>query len=90
MVKLKNAALARGIKTLDKIFVVDLLLNEGQVVGAIGLGLIDGKTYILHAKSVILACGTCRFQSEKEFTWTSGEGEAMAYRAGAQLINAEF
>jgi succinate dehydrogenase/fumarate reductase flavoprotein subunit len=75
---------------LDKIFIADLLLKDNRVVGAIGLGLVDGKTYIFNAKSVILAASTCRFQAEKEFSWTLGEGQAMAYRAGAQLMNAEF
>lgn len=90
MIKLRQAALNRGVKTIDKVFVVDLLLSENQVIGAIGFGLVDGKTYIFRAKSVILATGTCRFQAEKEFGWTSGEGETMAFRAGAQLMNAEF
>jgi succinate dehydrogenase / fumarate reductase, flavoprotein subunit len=90
IIKLKNAAVSRGVKTLDKIFVVDLIQNENQVVGAIGLGLLDGKIYILKAKAVIITTGTCRFQAEKEYNWTLGEGMAMAYRAGAQLMGAEF
>jgi succinate dehydrogenase / fumarate reductase flavoprotein subunit len=90
MIKLKSAAVSRGVKTLDKIYVAEILQNEGQVVGALGFGLIDGQTYIFKAKAVIIATGTCRFQAEKEFNWTLGEGLAMAYRAGAQLMGAEF
>jgi succinate dehydrogenase/fumarate reductase flavoprotein subunit len=90
MIKLKSAVVAKGIKTLDKVYVIDLLQRDGQVVGAIGFGLVDGKTYIFNAKAVIIATGTCRFQAEKEMNWTVGEGLAMAYRIGAQLMNAEF
>ena len=90
MLKLKSTAVARGVKTLDKIFVADLLLRDNKVIGAIGFGLVDSKTYIFNAKSVVVATGACRFQAEKEFSWTLGEGQAMAYRAGAQLMNAEF
>jgi succinate dehydrogenase / fumarate reductase, flavoprotein subunit len=90
MLKLKNTAVSRGVKTLDKIFVADLLLKDDKVTGAIGFGLVDGKTYIFNAKSVVIATGACRFQAEKAFSWTLGEGQAMAYRAGAQLMNAEF
>jgi succinate dehydrogenase/fumarate reductase flavoprotein subunit len=60
------------------------------VVGAIGLGLVDGKTYVFNAKAVIIANGSCRFQSMKEMNWNLGEGMTMAFQAGAQVANAEF
>jgi len=90
LVALKKTALARGVKMMDKIYAIDLLKRDGQVVGAVGLGLTDGKTYLFNAKSVIIATGNCGYTHEKTYSSVLGEGPAMGYRAGAQLINAEF
>jgi succinate dehydrogenase / fumarate reductase, flavoprotein subunit len=90
LVALKKTALARGVKMMDKIYAIDLLKKDGQVVGALGLGLVDGKTYLFNAKAVIIATGNCGYMHEKTYSSVLGEGPAMGYRAGAQLINAEF
>jgi succinate dehydrogenase/fumarate reductase flavoprotein subunit len=90
LVALKKTALARGVKMMDKIYAIDLLKNNGRVVGAVGLGLVDGKTYLFNAKAVIIATGNCGYMHEKTYSSVLGEGPAMGYRAGAQLINAEF
>jgi succinate dehydrogenase / fumarate reductase, flavoprotein subunit len=87
---LKKTARARGVKMMDKIYAIDLLQNEGKVVGAVGLGLTDGKTYLLNAKSTIVATGNCGYMHEKTYSSVLGDGPAMGYRAGAQLVNAEF
>jgi succinate dehydrogenase/fumarate reductase flavoprotein subunit len=75
---------------MDKIFVVDLLKNGDQVVGAVALGLVDGRVYVFNAKAIILATGNCGYLHEKTYASVLGEGPAMGYRAGAQLTNAEF
>ncbi len=90
MIKLKQVAIKERIKTLDKIFMVDLIRKDGKVVGAIGFGLVDGKTYIIKARATVIANGSCRYQRQRHFSVNAGEGVAMAYRAGAQLMNAEF
>jgi succinate dehydrogenase/fumarate reductase flavoprotein subunit len=90
LVALKKTAKARGIRTMDKIYIVDLLKNGSRVVGAVGLGLVDGKTYIFNAKSTVVAMGGCGYLHEKTYASCLGDGAAAGYRAGAQLINAEF
>ena len=90
LVALKKTALARGVKMMDKIYAIDLLKRDGRIVGAIGLGLADGRTYLFNAKTVILATGNCGYMHEKTYSSVLGEGPAMGYRAGAQLVNAEF
>src|SRR3972149_5223746 len=40
MIKLKQVATGRGVKTRDKIFVVDLIRKNEAVAGAIGFGLL--------------------------------------------------
>ena len=90
LVALKKTAKARGVKMMDKIYAIDLLKNDGRVVGAVGLGLVDGKTYLFNAKAVIIVTGNCGYMHEKTYSSVLGEGPAMGYRAGAQLVNAEF
>jgi succinate dehydrogenase / fumarate reductase flavoprotein subunit len=90
LVALKKTAAARGIKMMDKVFVVDLLKNGDQVVGAVALGLVDGRVYVFNAKATIVATGNCGYLHEKTYASVLGEGPAMGYRAGAQLTNAEF
>ncbi len=90
LLALKKTAKARGVRMQDKIYAIDLLKNDGRVTGAVGLGLVDGKTYLFSAKSVIIATGNCGYMHEKTYSSVLGEGPAMGYRAGAQLVNAEF
>ncbi len=90
MTKLRQAAVRRGVKILDKIFVVDLIRKDEEVAGAVGFGLVEGKTYIFQAKATVIANGSCRYYSQRHFSVNNGEGVAMAFRAGAQLMNAEF
>lgn len=90
LLRLKSAAAKKGVRLMDKIFMVDLLHEDGKVAGAVGFGLIDGKTYILKAKATIIANGGCMPQAHRFFVVNTGEGVAMAYRAGAELMNVEF
>jgi succinate dehydrogenase/fumarate reductase flavoprotein subunit len=90
LVALKKTAAARGVRMMDKIYAVDLLKRGDRAVGAVGLGLVDGKTYIFNAKAVIVAMGGCGYLHEKTYASCLGDGAAMGYRAGAQLVNAEF
>jgi succinate dehydrogenase/fumarate reductase flavoprotein subunit len=90
LIALKKTAKARGVRMMDKIYAVDLLKNGERVVGAAGLGLVDGKTYIFNTKAVIAAMGGCGYLHEKTYASCLGDGAAMGYRAGAQLVNAEF
>jgi succinate dehydrogenase/fumarate reductase flavoprotein subunit len=90
LVALKKAAGTRGVRMMDKIYAIDLLKRDGRVVGAVGLGLVDGKTYIFNAKATVIATGGCGYLHEKTYASCLGEGPAMGYRAGAKLVNAEF
>ena len=72
LVALKKTALSRGVKMMDKIYAIDLFKSENKVVGAIGLGLTDGKTYIFKAKSTIVATGNCGYMHEKTYSLSTG------------------
>ncbi|MGQ9584413.1 MAG: FAD-binding protein [Anaerolineae bacterium] len=89
---LLRKARAVGVETAEDIMVLDLLLKDAQVVGAVGLDIHSGEFVVFKAKAVVLATGGWH----KAYTPTtgtmelSGDGVAMACRAGAELANMEF
>ena len=79
------------IKTLQDTMVVELLKNGGRVVGAIAVHIYSGKIIRINAKAVVLASGGYQLQSLKNtVSDMTGDGPAMAYRAGATLSDMEF
>lgn len=87
--KLKKS---KGIKVVPYTMVVDLLTKDNKVIGALGINLSTGKVIIFKTKAVVLATGG--WHQLYPFTSGSddltGDGQAMAYRAGAELIDMEM
>jgi succinate dehydrogenase/fumarate reductase flavoprotein subunit len=83
---LRPQALKCGIRIIDRVVITDLLKNEGRVVGAIGFPLSCLNTYIFKAKAVIVSTGGWALRnSTGDNHEATGDGQAMAYRAGAEL-----
>jgi succinate dehydrogenase/fumarate reductase flavoprotein subunit len=76
----------------DEWFVTSLVKDDGKVVGVTALDLKSGTMQAIAAKAVILATGGCG--RVYEFTTNgyikTGDGMALAYRAGAPLKDMEF
>lgn len=89
MVSLRNTAKKKGVNILNKVQIIDLLKQGERIVGAVGFNIIDGKFYIIKAKSTVMASGLCGGR-DGLFAASTGEGIAAAYRAGAEMRNAEF
>jgi succinate dehydrogenase/fumarate reductase flavoprotein subunit len=97
---LVREARRRGVEILDRVMVVDLLCQDGRVVGAVGVQTREGRALVFKAKTVVLATGKCsRLYPSLTPGWMfndphggvqSGDGRAMAYRAGAELQNVEM
>ena len=70
--------------------VADLMVENGQVVGAVGL--VRDAWVHFEAKAVVLACGGGgrAFRTSVFPAGATGDGYAMACRAGAELVNMEF
>ncbi len=81
-----------SIQRYDEYFALDLLVAEGQCAGVATLELKTGESVAFIAPSVIMATGG----AGKVFPFTtnaginSGDGMAMAYRAGVPLKDIEF
>jgi len=83
---------AIGVKVLDFATVVDLLVDDGQVAGAVAVDEKTGDRVVIRAGAVVLGTGGegGMFRHHITASCTTGDGYAMAYRAGATLMNLEF
>ncbi len=87
-------ARARGLPNAEfweRTFIIDLLTHEGNCCGAIVWNRGHGKT-IIWAKQTILATGGAGqiFRETTNPAIATGDGHAVAYRAGALLRDMEF
>jgi len=80
----------QGTRFIDRVAMIDLLQDGNRVVGGIGFSIIDGTCYIIKAKAIILANGDQNYRLMRRWSSGRGDGVAAAYRAGAQMRNAEF
>ncbi len=85
---LKYSAIAR----YDEWFVTKLLVDDGRVQGVVAIELATGKIQAITAKAVILCTGGCGrvFPFTTNASIKTGDGMALAYRAGAPLKDMEF
>ena len=72
--------------------VIDLLLDDGRVAGVLAYDRERGRFHVFAAKAVVLATGGVgRAYKITSNSWEgTGDGHALAYRAGAELIDMEF
>ncbi|HLB25733.1 MAG TPA: FAD-dependent oxidoreductase, partial [Nitrospirota bacterium] len=85
---LAKARATEGISKFDFSFTVDLVKEGGAVVGALVLREQGRKLITIYAKAVVLATGGLGqvYQRTTNPPVATGDGFAIAYRAGAALI----
>ena len=88
---LRKKALEVGVRVLDRIMFCELLKQDGRIVGAVGFNTISCDLYIFKARATVIATGSSSLKSGTYpvHFWT-GDGEAMAYRAGVEITSKEF
>jgi fumarate reductase flavoprotein subunit len=81
-----------GLAFHDEWFVTRLLVDEGRCWGAVAVEMGTGKVYALLARAVILCTGGCGkvFRFTTNANIKTGDGMALAYRAGVALKDMEF
>jgi len=83
---------ALGGRTVHACVVIELLRAGGRIVGALGYRIIQRRFVQILAKTTILASGGSGELFERNYTvnTTTGDGYALAARAGAPLIDMEY
>jgi len=81
-----------GGKTMEKTVMTDLIRQGDRIVGAIGFEMGRGRWTVILAKVTIIATGGCAQVYKRTYSPTriTGDGYAMAYRAGAELWEMEM
>ncbi len=89
---LQDRAVAMGMTVYMEHTISHLTRNSAGVTGAFGYRRVDGRPVLFPAKAVILATGGIGKAYEiTSNSWEySGDGQALALRAGAELIDMEF
>lgn len=79
-----------GVRVVDGSFAIDLLTEGGRCVGL--LAEVRGEPHVLWGGAVVLATGGAArlFRESTNPQVTTGDGIAMAYRAGATLRDMEL
>jgi fumarate reductase flavoprotein subunit len=82
----------REVRRYDEEFVTTLLVDDGRVHGVVAIDLMSGRIQAITAKAVILCTGGCGkvFPFTTNANINTGDGMALAYRAGAPLKDMEF
>jgi fumarate reductase flavoprotein subunit len=80
------------VRRYDEEFVTRLLVDDGRVHGVVAIALMTGRIQAITAKAVILCTGGCGkvFPFTTNANINTGDGMALAYRAGAPLKDMEF
>ena len=88
-----------GCQVFSRVMALELIVENGRVAGAIGINVRTGELVVCHAGAVILSSGgTARFGLPNngylygvyDFPGNTGDGYAMAFRAGAELTGFEY
>ena len=90
--KLRAQVKKSGARILDHVMIVELLQHGGRVCGAVGIARDRQEPVVIRAKAVILCVGACGYKPNgyPALMQDTGDGEAMAYRAGAAVLGKEF
>src|SRR6478609_4029735 len=89
---LQDHGIHQGIQVYMEVTVLALLKDGDRVIGAFGYERERGRFKIFRAKAVVLATGGIgRAYKITSNSWEyTGDGHALAYEAGAELIDMEF
>jgi succinate dehydrogenase / fumarate reductase flavoprotein subunit len=89
---LQDYGIHRGIDVHMEFTVVSLLVSDGRAAGIVGYERERGRFKVFSAGAVVLATGGAgRAYKITSNSWEgTGDGHALAYQAGAELMDMEF
>jgi succinate dehydrogenase / fumarate reductase, flavoprotein subunit len=89
---LQDHGIHQGITVFAETTVINLLLDGARCVGAFAYDREKGRFMVFHAKAVVLATGGIgrSFRVTSNSWEYTADGQALAYQAGAALLDMEF
>jgi succinate dehydrogenase / fumarate reductase, flavoprotein subunit len=89
---LQDHGIHQGIDVFAETTVIKLLQDGGRCVGAFAYDREKGRFMAFHAKAVVLATGGIgrSFRVTSNSWEYTADGQALAYQAGAELLDMEF
>jgi succinate dehydrogenase / fumarate reductase flavoprotein subunit len=89
---LQDHGIHLGIDVHMECTILDLLTDGGRIAGAFGYDRERGRFKLFTAKAVVLATGGIgrAFKITSNSWEYTGDGQSLAYRAGAELMDMEF
>lgn len=85
-------AVAKSVTVFEEFFVVELVVSEGQVAGVLAIEIASGRLIAIPGRAVIFATGGAGMMYARTTNpyIATGDGLAVAYRAGVPLKDMEF
>ena len=85
-------ALKLGLNVYEEWFVTKLIIEDGTCRGVVAIDLKTGEIHTIKAKAVIMAAGGAGrvFEPSTNALICTGDGLALAYQAGAPLMDMEM
>ena len=80
------------VTSYEEWFVTSLILDDGECSGVVAMEIRTGRIYVIKAKTVILATGGLGrvFEPSTNALIVTGDGMALAYKAGVPLMDMEM
>ncbi|MDW8045614.1 MAG: FAD-dependent oxidoreductase, partial [Nitrososphaerota archaeon] len=85
---LGNEVRRRGVRIFEETIATKILTRDGRAIGIIALNIRDGSLLVISSRATILATGATAWYPTSTVPDTlSGDGLAMALRAGAEIAD---
>ena len=81
-----------GTRVYEEWFVTSLVIEDGRCQGVVAMDMMSGQLHVIKAGAVILAAGGLGrlYEPTTNALICTGDGMALAYRAGAPLMDMEM
>ena len=87
----REKLIKNNIRIVERLMITNLLEKNGQVIGAMGFPMEEDKAIIIKAKAVVLCTGAGAFKNSGfPIGPLTYDGQAMAYRLGAEISGKEW
>ncbi|MCI0833090.1 MAG: L-aspartate oxidase [Chloroflexi bacterium] len=89
---LTSVARLEGITVLEHTIATEIVIDGGRATGVIALNTASGERTTYNCRALILATGGAgqMFRTTTNAAVATGDGIAIAYRAGAEIMDMEF